>query len=378
MSARSSRSGSTLESGKVDGMTVLDRYITREFLLTFLFVLLALLFVYLLVDFFERSRMFLSNNATIDQILSYHLYTLPQILGIMLPASVLLSALITFGLFSRNQEIVAMKANGISLYRIARPVLLFALVICGLNFLLNEYVTPAANWRAEQIVYAEIQKNKEWGSFKQNQIWYKSENAIYNFKLFVAAENRLKGVTINYLDPQFQLSMRIDAKEAIWKDDHWELHDVLRTTFAGKEFPTFERLPSLAADIAEKPEDFGVVQKSADQMGFSELRNYVRKLGREGYDVAPYETDLYGKIAFVFVSLILALIGVAFPVRSERSGGIVWGIAIGGIIGFSYWIVFAFMRSLGHSGTLPPVVAAWAANVILGVIAVVAFRKVSA
>jgi lipopolysaccharide export system permease protein len=359
-------------------MTVLDRYITREFFLTFLFVLLALLFVYLLVDFFERSRMFLSNSATLEQILSYHLYTLPQILGIMLPASVLLSALITFGLFSRNQEIVAMKANGISLYRIARPVFVFALVICGLNFLLNEYVTPAANWRSEQIVYAEIQKNKEWGSFKQNQIWYKSENAIYNFKLFVAAEDRLKGVTINYLDPQFHLSMRIDAREAIWKDDHWELHDVLRTTFAGKEFPLFERLPSLAADIAEKPEDFRVVQKSADQMGFSELRNYVRKLGREGYDVVPYETDLYGKIAFVFVSLILALIGVAFPVRSERSGGIVWGIAIGGIIGFSYWIVFAFMRSLGQSGTLPPVIAAWAANFILGVIAVVAFRKVSA
>jgi lipopolysaccharide export system permease protein len=294
-----------------------------------------------------------------------------------MPACVLLAALITFGLFSRNHEIVAMKANGISLYRIARPVLAFALVVCGLNFLLNEYVTPAANWKAEQIVYAEIQKNKEWGSFKQNQIWYKSENAIYNFKLFVAAENRLKGVTINYLDPQFQLSMRIDAKEAIWKDDRWELRDVLRTTFAGKEFPQFERLPSLAVDIAEKPEDFRVVQKSADQMGFRELRNFIRKLRQEGYDSTRYETDLHSKIAFVFVSLIVALIGVVFPMRSERSGGIAWGIGIGIIVGFSYYIVFSFGKSLGSSGTLPPVVAAWAANVILGVVALVMFRRVN-
>ncbi len=102
-------------------------------------------------------------------------------------------------------------------------------------------------------------------------------------------------------------------------------------------------------------------------MGFRELRNFVRKLRQEGYDSTRYETDLHGKIAFVFVSLILALIGVTFPMRSERSGGIAQGIGIGVIIGFSYWIVFAFTLSLGRSGTVPPVVAAWATNVILGV-----------
>jgi lipopolysaccharide export system permease protein len=295
----------------------------------------------------------------------------------MMPACVLLAALITFGLFSRNHEIVAMKANGISLTRIARPVLAFALLACGLNFLLNEFVTPAANWQAEYIKYVEVQKKKEWGAFKENQIWYKSQNAIYNFKLFVPSENRIKGVTISYLDPQFSLLSRIDAREALWKGDRWELRDVLRTTFAGKDFPVIERLPTLAVDIAEKPEDFLIVQKSADQMGFRELRKYIRKLRQEGYDATRYETDLHGKIAFVFASLILALIGVVFPMRSERSGGIAQGIGIGVIIGFSYWIVFAFTLSLGRSGTLPPVVAAWATNVILGVVAVVMFRRVN-
>jgi len=358
-------------------MSVLDRYISREFLLTFCFVLLTFLCLSLIIDFSQRSRMFLSNNATIAQILSYHLYTLPSMMALLMPACVLLAALITFGLFSRNHEIVAMKANGISLYRIVRPVLAFALVVCGLNFLLNEYVTPAAKWRAEQIVYAEIQKNKEWGSFKQNQIWYKSQNTIFNFKLFIPSENRIKGVTISYLDPQFNLSSRIDARDALWKGDRWELRDVLRTTFAGRDFPVIERLPTLTADIAETPEDFQVVQKSADQMGFRELRNYIRKLRQEGYDATSYETDLQGKIAFVFVSLILALIGVVFPMRSERSGGIAWGIGIGIIVGFSYYIVFHFTKSLGSSGTLPPAVAAWAANIILGIVAVVMFRRVN-
>ena len=185
-------------------MTVLDRYIAREFIMTFCFVLLAFLCLYLIIDFFERIRMFLSNNAGLAQIVSYHLYTVPSVVATMMPACVLLAALITFGLFSRNHEIVAMKANGISLYRVSRPVLAFGLVVCGLNFLLNEFVTPAANWQAEYIKYVEVQKKKEWGAFKENQIWYKSQNAIYNFKLFAPAENRLKGVTISYLDAAVQ------------------------------------------------------------------------------------------------------------------------------------------------------------------------------
>jgi lipopolysaccharide export system permease protein len=356
-------------------MTVLDRYIAREFIMTFCFVLLAFLCLYLVVDFFERIRMFLSNHATLGQIAAYHLYTLPSVVAMMMPACVLLAALISFGLFSRNHEIVAMKANGVSLARMARPVLVIALGACGMNFLLNEFVTPAANWRAEYIKYVEVQKKKEWGAFKENQIWYKSQNAIYNFKLFVPAENRLQGVTISYLDPQFRLQSRIDAREARWVGDRWELRDVLRTTFAGRDFPAIERLPALVIESAEKPEDLHVVQKSADQMGFRELRNYIRKLRQEGYDATRYETDLQGKIAFVFVSLILALIGVVFPLRSERSGGIAQGIGIGVIIGFSYWLVFAFTLSLGRSGTLPPVVAAWSTNVILGIVAVMMFRK---
>jgi lipopolysaccharide export system permease protein len=113
-------------------------------------------------------------------------------------------------------------------------------------------------------------------------------------------------------------------------------------------------------------------------MGFRELRRFIRKLRQEGYDATRYETDLHGKIAFVFVSLILALIGVTFPLRSERSGGIAQGIGIGVVIGFSYWIVFAFTLSLGRSGTLPPVAAAWATNVILGLAALVMFRKANA
>ncbi len=108
------------------------------------------------------------------------------------------------------------------------------------------------------------------------------------------------------------------------------------------------------------------MQKDVDSMGYMELKRYIAKLRSEGYDATRYVVDLQGKIAFSFVSIILSVIGISFSLRSERSGGVAQGIGAGLVIGFSYWLVYAFGMSLGRSGTLPPIAAAWLANVLLG------------
>ena len=105
-----------------------------------------------------------------------------------------------------------------------------------------------------------------------------------------------------------------------------------------------------------------MIQKNAEVMGYFELQRYINKLRTEGYDATRYVVDLHGKAAFPFVTIILAVIGIAFSLRSERSGGIAQGIGAGVVIGFSYWLVYAFGLSLGRSGTLPPLLAAWLGN----------------
>jgi len=123
-------------------MSVLDRYIIKEFTKIFLLIILSLAGLYLIVDFFERIRMFLSNDATLYQILSYFFFEFPMILSLMLPVSVLLASLLTFAILSKNSEIIAMKANGVSLYRTSRPVIIISIVLCIFSFLLNEFITP--------------------------------------------------------------------------------------------------------------------------------------------------------------------------------------------------------------------------------------------
>jgi lipopolysaccharide export system permease protein len=158
--------------------------------------------------------------------------------------------------------------------------------------------------------------------------------------------------------------MRLDAEKGEWKEGRWLFHNLLITRFSDGGFPVLSTVKQQVVDLPEKPSDFQVVQKDAEVMGYFELKRYIRKLQTEGYDATRYIVDLHGKIAFPLVSIILAVIGVSFSLRSERSGGVAQGIGAGLVIGFSYWLVYAFGMSLGRSGTLPPIVAAWFANIL--------------
>jgi lipopolysaccharide export system permease protein len=146
--------------------------------------------------------------------------------------------------------------------------------------------------------------------------------------------------------------------------------------FPPDAFPTLERKTSTTMELPEKPSDFKAVQKDTDEMGYVELRNYIQKLSSEGYDVSRYRVDMYGKIAFPMVSIIMAVIGISFSLRSERSGGVAAAIGVGIVIGFSYWIVYALALSLGRSMALPPLLGAWTANILFAAAAAFMFSRV--
>ena len=277
-------------------MIILDRYILKNFFKFFFLTLLAFTLIYLIVDFFGRIRMFLSNDATAIQIASYFLYSIPQTISHTIPVSMLLGSLLSFSTLSKNSEIIAMKSSGISIYRISIPILYAALLITVCSFFFNEFVTPSGNEKAKYIKEVEVKKQQA-GVFKQDQIWHRSKNAIYNYVFFDPATNTLRGITINYFDSQFRLSARIDAQSAHWTHDHWVFQDLLITTFDRDSFPVLERHTSRVVELPEQPDDLKAIQKSPDEMGFVELRQYIHKLMAEGFDADRFLADMHGKIA---------------------------------------------------------------------------------
>jgi lipopolysaccharide export system permease protein len=356
-------------------LKILDRYVLKEFLRFFIIICITFIALYLVIDFFNKVRMFLSNNATILQIATFFLYSIPMIISLILPPAVLLATLMAYGSLSKFSEITAMKANGISLYRITLPALIFAAVIAAFLFCFTELITPASIQKTEYIEKVVIQKQQTLGYFKQNEIWYRGSDAIYNFKMFDVNNDTLHGITINYLNNDFTLKMRIDAKSAEWENNSWVFHDLLTTHYDNTNFPVLEWSKEKIINIPEKPSDFKIVQKDAEKMGYFELRKYVSKIQKEGYDVTRYLVYLQGKIAFPFVIIIMIFIGVSFSLRSERSGGIMQSVGIGIFIGFSYFYVHALCMSLGLSGRIPAILAAWGANILFSIAASVLFYR---
>jgi lipopolysaccharide export system permease protein len=356
-------------------LKLLDKYILKEFLRFFIVICITFIALYLIVDFFGKVRMFLSNNATILQILTFFLYSIPMIISLILPPAVLLATLMAYGSLSKFSEITAMKANGISLYRISLPALIFAAVMAIALFYFTELITPASLQKTEYMEKVVIQKQQTLGYFKQNEIWYRSNNAIYNFKIFDVSNDTLRGITINYLNNDFSLKMRVDAKSAQWKDSNWVFSDLLTTRFDNSNSPVLEWSKEKIIDIPEKPNDFKIVQKDAEKMGYFELKKYVSKIQKEGYDVTRYLVYLQGKMASPFVIIIMIFIGVSFSLRSERSGGVMQSVGIGIFIGFSYFYVHALSMSLGLSGRIPALLAAWGANIIFSIAAAILFYR---
>lgn len=350
-------------------MTILDRYCAKEFLRYLVLIILAFIGLYLIVDFFERIRMFISNRATVYQMLSYFVFSIPMVMWQMLPASVLMAALVAFSSLSRHNEIMAIKACGVSLYRLALPIVIMAAVISGVAFIVSEFVTPYTNQRVKHIKMVEIQKQQPIGAFKANQIWYRAPEGIYNIKVFDARTNSLWGITLYQLDHKMRLVKRLDAERAEWQKGKWVLYNVMVTTFTSAMFPDLHFLPSQTGTLTTHPDNFKAGQKDADKMGYLELRRYIKEMQDNGYDATTYLVDLYGKLAFPLANIIMAVIGFAAALQGIKNSNKTRGLIAGIAIGFSYWIVFALMISVGHAGGLSPVLAAWMANLLFALAA---------
>ncbi len=347
-------------------MSIISRYIIREILRYFLLILLAVVGIYLMVDFFERIDNFMESGVPLVRSIPYFLYKIPFIVAQILPVGVLLSVLVVFGIMKRDNEIVALKAGGMSAFYLVRIVAMVGLAASAILFVLSEMVVPVTIAKSNRIWLGEVRKKLPASAEKKN-IWLRDKGQITHIVYFNPVSNTIYTLKINYFDQWFKLVRRIDAKSAIYRGDRWILKDVLdqRLDAATGTYAAayHRRLPEKLSFV---PADLRRIVKPVEEMGYVELRSYVRKLESEGYDSTKYRVDLQAKIAFPLVCIVLCLIGtgISLGTRGSRKEGLAIIIAVGLGLSFLYWVFYSFCVSLGYGEMLPPVVAVWLANVI--------------
>ena len=344
-------------------MSILDRYLIKEILKYFGIVLTAVIVIYLAIDFFENIDRFMEAGLPLSRALRFFWLKLPLIVVQIAPVGILLAVLITFGLMNKNNEIIALKSGGLSVYHFLRPILFLGLLFSILYFLFAEIVVPVSASKANEIWQYEVRKVTV--TAERKNIWIKGHRSIAYISYFNPQDQSISGITVNRFDPQFKLIRRVDAARANYENNQWIFHDVMEQKLnqqTGAYVVSFE--DEQVEEIDLSPEDLKRVAKKSEEMSFKELYRYILDIEEEGYDATPYRVDLQGKFAMPLACLIVCLIGASITLKKTTREGLSMTVVFGIVVVFLYWITQSFCTSLGYGGLLPPFVAAWVANFI--------------
>lgn len=345
-------------------MTILFRYVAREVFTYFFIVLAAVLSIYLAIDFIEKIDNFMEAGVPASRCVVYLLYKLPFIFVQIAPVGFLLAILVALGLMSKNNEIIALKSCGIGKLHLLKPTLVLGVFFCGALFVVSEVVVPVFMVNANQIWLQEVRKKNIFAS-KTNDIWMRAARQIIHVNRYKPEKKRVFGITIHTFDDHFRLIDRIDAESGKYKNGRWQLKNAIRQVFdEASNGYQLTSLDTLAANIDLNPDDLAQATKRSDEMGLRELGGYIEKVEREGYGAVRYRVDYHGKIAAPFVCLFLSLLGTAIGLRGKLREGMTVSIVYGLGIAFLYWIFNSVCLSLGYAEMMPPVVAAWVANLV--------------
>ncbi len=339
-------------------MTIVTRYLLREFTKMAAAATLGFLLLFVVIDFFDRADEFLKYQTSAGEVLRYYLYSAPNIFLLTSPVAALLAVLITVSLRARANEFTALYSGGISIFRACAPLLAGCAVFSVLSLVCSETLAPRTNRRAREILQVAVKPGKVDAQFSLNRYWIRGENGILSAQVIHPGKQELSGFQYLEVDANFRLVRRIDARSATFlSGGKWILRlgterrfpgNIGGTSFTEEEFFFPE---SLLAFLEE--------EAPPEEMTYARLSDYIRDSIARGYDVRRYEVDLHAKLSYPMLNLIISLVAIPFVLRSPRSGGVWRSIGAGLFIGFVCWIFLSTSLSLGKKGLLPPLLAAW-------------------
>jgi len=352
-------------------MRILTRYILSEFLKPFLLGLAAFLSLLIISELFVQLERWIELKTPLLVCLEYLFWRTPEWLVRTSPVAVLLGTLFSLGGLARNNELTAMKASGISLFRIVLPLLVLCLLLVSGSLLFSEVIVPFANQRVDYTYNAKVMHREIRNYQKQeNLVIAGEEGRMYTIKYLNGEKKLMEGVSVDQFNRNFDLISQIHATKAVWKGNYWIFYDgILRQFYYGeKREIKEEKFKERVFHLPERLDHFSRRQEKPGEMNYLELRSYVTKLTRNGIPAIQEKVALYSKISFPFSCFIIMLVGIPFAIETSRSGKVI-GFTLSIFVCFLYWGMFSVGKAIGENRVLPPVLAAWFANIIFGILA---------
>ena len=348
---------------------ILDDYVLRDFFIYLTLILASFLMLLQVFTLFELLGDILRNRISPLVVGEYLLNVAPFFLYNVTHLSILLAVLITFGLMQRSNEITAIKATGISIYRVIVPVLVVSTLLAGGLFFFDQFYLPHANKRQDAL--RNLIKGKPAQTYlNPDRKWiFGQHSTIYYYQFFDSERNQFGNLSVFQFDPTtFQLTNRVYADQAHWEErlHRWVCTQGWARSVHGSaiaDYRTFD--VGTFASISEPPGYFKKEVRQSSEMNYDELRRYIRDLQQSGFDVVRLKVQLQEKFAFPFNTLIMAILAIPFSLAAGKRGAIA-GVATAVGIGVLYMTMSRLSESMGNVSQLPPILAAWAPDVIFG------------
>jgi lipopolysaccharide export system permease protein len=363
---------------------ILDRYIVRQFLISFLFGLLTFIVVFIIIDMMEKLDDFIDAGAPTSVVVSYYIASIPEIVKLMVPVAVLLGALFVTGRLSSQNELAAIKSSGISLYRLMAPFLVVTFLICIASIYLNGWIVPYANQKKFYIERTHLSKSIA-ATVRYNILFQEGRRRIVSINYYDTQAKCARQVSIQDFDNQDMtiLRHRYDALQMQWiqpngndaTKGNWVLLKGTTRSFIDS-MQTLSSFDSLkVGKLSLTPSDIEKKQRTPDEMDYNDLREFIANQERAGQDVARWLVEYHFKLAFPFASIIMVLFGVPFASNRPRTGAAL-GFGIATAVTFVYLGFMKASQVFGYNGDLNPLLTAWLANIIFLVAGIVNLFRV--
>jgi len=346
-------------------MNLLDRYLCAQFAKNIILVLGALVSIYLLVDFFERIDNFLEAGKSVGLAMRYFLLKIPFMFDMLQPVSVLLTGVITLGLVNHGNELLALNAGGVSLTRVAAPLLATALACTLAGLALAQWVLPRTQTVTNTIWNEEVSHKIPKGILRKGRYFHKGREGIYNF-IRKGAADALSSFSYTRLGPDYEPLFMLTAQRAVWRDGAWTFYNGQIKRPAGKGRFTSEAFERKTLALPETPDEFFSQAYQPGEMSITALVRAVRDNDTRGGTINP-AVELHGRLSFIFLGMPLIFLGLPVLLVVHRKWGhdLTVAVPLSCALAFAAWGWWSTAMSMARANYLSPALAAWSMHLVI-------------
>jgi LPS export ABC transporter permease LptG/LPS export ABC transporter permease LptF len=355
---------------------VIDTYVLSTFVFWFAALLASFVTMAHVFIFFELIGDVIANKIPMSRDATYHLFLTPKLIYDSAPMAVLVAVLVTFGLLAKNNEVTAMKACGVSLYRLSIPIVLASVVLSGALFAFDHYYIPEAN-RIQDGILSEIKGRPVQTFLHPERKWIKGEGSrIYYYKYLDPVDRLMAEVNVYDLDPKtYNLTRQISAASARWEPalKTWTFHNGWVKEFVGsRNYGKFQA--QIFPELTETPNYFLQEVKQVKQLNFAELESYIEGLEKAGLNTVPLKVQFHKKFSVPVFALIMALLAVPFAFMAGNRGAMA-GVGVSFGIAIAYFAIGKLFEEIGNVNQLPAAMAAWSPDAVFALAGLYLFGR---